>query len=99
MVLFSIVSNEVTIIPIDELKKGDIVLVYAGESIPQDGIIIKGNTSIDESMITGESLPLNKGIDDEVIGGTINLNGQIEVKITKNKDSCFMGEPYLFLEV
>lgn len=79
-----IIDGEVKIIPIDEIKKNDIVVVYAGESIPQDGIIIKGSTSVDESMITGESLPLNKTIDDEVIGGTINLNGQIEVKVTKN---------------
>ena len=73
-----------SIVKIDDLKKNDIVVVHAGESIPQDGVIIKGEASIDESMITGESLPQNRSVDDEVIGGTIDLNGQIEVKVTKN---------------
>ena len=77
-------DGEVVIIPIDELKKDDIVLVKPGESIPQDGVIIKGSSSLDESMITGESIPQNKSINDEVIGGTVNINGEIEVRITKN---------------
>ena len=77
-------DDEVIIIPIDELKKNDVVLVKPGESIPQDGVIIKGSSNLDESMITGESLPQSKTIDDEVIGGTVNINGQIEVRITKN---------------
>ena len=78
-----LLGNEVKIIPIDNLKKNDIVRVYPGESIPQDGVIVNGKTSINESMITGESLPLEKDIDDEVIGGTININGTIDVKVTK----------------
>ena len=77
-------DGEAVIIPIDELKKDDIVLVKPGESIPQDGVIIKGSSSLDESMITGESIPQNKSINDEVIGGTVNINGEIEVRITKN---------------
>lgn len=75
-------DNEVTIIPIDDLKVDDVVLVKPGESIPQDGIIIQGTSSIDESMITGESLPLTKTVDDKVIGGTVNITGEIKVKIT-----------------
>lgn len=78
-----IVDNDIKIIPIDDLKINDIVLVKPGESIPQDGIIISGSSSIDESMITGESIPQTKNIDDEVIGGTVNINGEIKVKITK----------------
>ncbi len=77
-------DNEVLIIPIDDLKKNDIVLVKPGESIPQDGVVIKGTTMIDESMITGESMPVSKTIDSKVIGGTVNMNGQIEVKVTSN---------------
>ena len=76
-------DNEVKVIPIDNLKKNDVVRVYPGESIPQDGIIVSGITTINESMITGESLPIKKEIDDEVIGGTINETGTIDVKITK----------------
>ncbi len=79
-----IANDEVRIIPIDQLKKGDLVLVKPGESIPQDGEIIKGITNLDESMITGESLPVLKKIGDQVIGGTINTSSTIEVKITKN---------------
>lgn len=81
-----IANDEVKIIPIDELKKGDLVLVKPGESIPQDGEIIKGITNLDESMITGESLPVLKKIGDQVIGGTINTSSTIEVKITKNSN-------------
>lgn len=77
-------DDEVVIIPIDELKKNDIVLVRPGESIPQDGIVIAGSSQVDESMITGESLPSEKNIDDQVIGGTVNLNGEIRVQINKN---------------
>ncbi|MBQ1508259.1 MAG: copper-translocating P-type ATPase, partial [Erysipelotrichaceae bacterium] len=73
-----------SIIKIDDLKKNDVVLVKAGESIPQDGVILKGEASVDESMITGESLPQHKTEGMEVIGGTIDLDGRIEVKITRN---------------
>ncbi len=77
-------DDEVVIIPIDDLKKGDIVLVRPGESIPQDGVILSGFSSIDESMITGESLPASKTVDDEVIGGTVNISGEIRVRVSKN---------------
>lgn len=79
-----LVENEIKIIPIDDLKINDIVVVKPGESIPQDGIVINGNSSIDESMISGESLPQNKQEGDEVIAGTVNINGQLTVKINKN---------------
>ncbi len=79
-----LIDGEERIVPIDDLKKNDIVLVKPGESVPQDGIILKGTASIDESMITGESIPQTKKENDEVIGGTIDLNGRIEVKVTKN---------------
>jgi len=77
-------DDETVIIPIDELKKNDIVLVRPGESIPQDGIVVGGSSQVDESMITGESLPLDKNINDQVIGGTVNLNGEIRVQINRN---------------
>ena len=76
-------DNNVSIIPIDDIKVNDIVEVKPGESIPQDGVVVLGNTTIDESMITGESLPQNKTIGDDVIGGTVNINGTIRAKITK----------------
>ena len=77
-------DDDIVIIPIDELKKNDIVLVKPGESIPQDGVIIAGSSQVDESMITGESLPAVKNVNDQVIGGTVNINGEIRVQINKN---------------
>ncbi|MDL2310590.1 heavy metal translocating P-type ATPase [Peptostreptococcaceae bacterium OttesenSCG-928-C18] len=70
-------------VPIEEVKQGDIVLVKPGEKIPVDGTIVFGSTNIDESMITGESIPIEKSIDDEVIGATINKNGFIKFEAKK----------------
>lgn len=70
-------------IAIEEVLVGDIVIVRPGEKIPVDGIIVQGNSSIDESMITGESIPAEKNIGDKVIGATINKNGTLEFKTTK----------------
>ena len=69
--------------PKREVKKGEIVAVKPGEAIPADGIIIEGRTTIDESMITGESIPVDKKIGDEVIGATINKTGYFKFKATK----------------
>lgn len=81
-----LVDNETKTIPISELRKNDIVRIFPGESIPQDGIIVNGTSTIDESMITGESLSIEKYVNDEVIGGTINTTGNIDVKITKSSN-------------
>lgn len=86
-----LVNNEIKVIPIDELRKNDVVRVLPGESIPQDGIVINGSTSIDESMITGESLPVNKNVNDEVIGGTVNQTGVIDIKITKTNNTSILS--------
>lgn len=70
-------------ISIDEVVAGDVILVRPGEKVPVDGVIIKGSSAVDESMITGESLPVEKNIEDTVIGGTINKTGSYEFKATK----------------
>jgi Cu+-exporting ATPase len=70
-------------IPIEEVMVGDILLIKPGEKIPVDGKIIEGFSAIDESMLTGESVPVDKGTGDEVIGATINKNGFIRVEATK----------------
>jgi len=70
-------------IPIDDLKKGDIILVKPGEKIPVDGIIIEGHSTIDESLVTGESIPTEKKKGDLVIGSTINKVGSFKFKATK----------------
>lgn len=70
-------------IPIEQLVIGDVIVVKPGEKVPVDGIIVEGNSSLDESMITGESIPVDKTIDDEVIGATINKFGSFKFKATK----------------
>lgn len=70
-------------IPLEEVRIGDIVLVKPGEKIPVDGEVLKGNSAVDESMLTGESLPIDKAQGDLVYGSTINKNGIIEMKALK----------------
>lgn len=69
-------------VPIEELKEGEVVIVKPGEKIPVDGKVIEGHSIVDESMITGESLPVEKKKGDKVVGATINGNGLLRVKIT-----------------
>lgn len=71
------------IIPVADVEVGDIVLVRPGERIPVDGEIIDGYTAVDESMLTGESIPVDKGVGDIVVGGSINKTGTIKFKATK----------------
>ena len=87
-----LIDNDIRIIPIDDLKVGDIVLIKPGESIPQDGVVVQGQSTIDESMITGESLPQEKNVDDDVIGGTVNIDGQLTVKITKRNTQTTLSK-------
>ncbi|MFC7020285.1 MULTISPECIES: heavy metal translocating P-type ATPase [Haloarcula] len=68
-------------IPVNELAKGDLVLVRPGASVPADGIVEEGDSDVNESMITGESKPVSKEPDDEVIGGTINGDGSLRVRV------------------
>jgi len=75
-------GNEVEL-PVENVQKNDNVIVRSGEKIPVDGIIIEGHASIDEKMITGESIPVEKDIGSEVIGATINREGLIKIKATK----------------
>lgn len=76
-------------IQIDEVEVGDIVVVKPGEKMPVDGVIVEGTTSVDESMLTGESIPVEKNIGDRVIGASINKNGSIKFKATKvGKDTA-----------
>ncbi|USK61868.1 heavy metal translocating P-type ATPase [Peribacillus asahii] len=70
-------------IPLEEVIVGDTLLVKPGEKVPVDGEVIEGNSAVDESMLTGESIPVDKTIGDAVIGSTINKNGFLKVKATK----------------
>ncbi len=75
-------NNEI-LIPIEEVSVGDIVIVKPGEKFPVDGNIIKGSTTVDESMLTGESIPIEKNIGDKVIGASINKNGLVHFEVSK----------------
>jgi len=79
-------------VSIDEIKTGDTVLVKPGGKIPADGIVLSGNSVVDESMITGESIPVEKSVGAKVIGGTINKNGYIEFEITAVGDNSLLGQ-------
>lgn len=77
------------LIPVEEVVVGDHLIVKPGEKIPVDGIVIKGSTSVDESMLTGESIPIEKNPGAKLIGATINKNGSIEMEATKvGKDTA-----------
>ena len=84
-------GKELTI-PIEEVKVFDIVIVKPGEKLPVDGEIIEGNTSIDESMLTGESIPVEKSIGSKVIGASINKTGFIKYKATKVGDDTALAQ-------
>ncbi len=75
-------GEEVTV-PINQLQRGDLIRVRPGEKIPVDGIIVEGKTHIDEKVITGESMPVGKGVGEEVIGATVNQEGLITFRATK----------------
>lgn len=82
-------NGEEMMIPVEEVSVGDRLVVKPGEKIPVDGIVAKGRTSVDESMLTGESIPIEKEMGAIVIGSTINKNGSIEMEATKvGKDTA-----------
>ncbi len=76
-------DGEITV-KAEDIKEGDLVRVFPGESFPADGVIIVGNTSVDQSIMTGESLPVDKVVGEEVFTGTINQLGSVDVKVTKS---------------
>ncbi|TET90899.1 MAG: copper-translocating P-type ATPase [Methanomassiliicoccales archaeon] len=76
-------------VPVEDVTVGDIVIVRPGEKIPVDGIVTEGHSSVDESMISGESIPVEKGEGDECIGATLNKNGLLKIRATKvGKDTA-----------
>ena len=77
---------------VSELKVNDLVLIRPGSSVPIDGVITEGNSSVNEAAITGESMPTSKSIGDEVVAGTINQDGSLTVRITKlGEDTALAG--------
>ena len=88
-----VLKNEKEIeVEVKDIKKEDIIIIKPGYSIPVDGIIIEGESSIDESTITGESIPTQKSINDKVISGTINKNGYFKMKATEVGDDTTLAQ-------
>jgi Cu2+-exporting ATPase len=85
-------DDEIVEISTKALQVGNIILVKPGESIPTDGVIIEGQSSVNEAMITGESVPVPKDVDDNVIGGTINGQGSLRVEVTKIGDDTTLSQ-------
>ena len=79
-------------LPIDEVHTGDIILVKPGEKIPIDGVVIEGYSSVDEKLLTGESIPVEKNVGSEVIGATINKMGLLTIKATKVGDETALSQ-------
>jgi Cu+-exporting ATPase len=82
-------NGEETTIPSEDVEVGDLLIIKPGDKIPVDGLVYEGHSSVDESMITGESIPVSKDAGDQVIGATINKNGLLRIKATKvGKDTA-----------
>lgn len=91
-------DNKELEVSIEDVKVGDIVIVRPGEKIPVDGEIVEGETYIDESMITGESLPVKKGIADSVTGGTVNRNNTFKFRATKVGEGTLLAQIIKIME-
>lgn len=85
-------NNEIIEVNIEELEEGDTILIKPGEKVPVDGIIIEGNSTINEAMLTGESIPVEKTTGDKVIGASINQNGSLKVEITATGDHTILSQ-------
>ncbi|MBP2005135.1 heavy metal translocating P-type ATPase [Halobacillus andaensis] len=85
-------NGETEDVPVSELDAGDRVLVKPGEKIPVDGVIQDGKSAIDESMLTGESMPVEKNVDDEVIGGAVNQEGSLTIEVKKTGDDTYLSQ-------
>lgn len=85
-------------VPIDSVRVGDVMVVRPGQKIPTDGKIVKGTSDIDESMATGESLPVPKGTGDEVIGATVNVHGLLHVQASRVGEETFLSQVIRLVE-
>ncbi len=91
-------NNEEIEVLIDDLVIGDIVIVKPGSKIPIDGEVVEGLTSVDESMLTGESMPVEKKVSDKVTGGSLNINGFIKFKVTKIGEDTALAQIIKLIE-
>ena len=85
-------NGKIQTVPVAEVRVGDLLLIKPGERIPVDGVMMKGITSVDESSMTGEPIPREKGIGDEIYAGTLNQNGVVEAQTTKIGEDSTLGK-------
>lgn len=85
-------SGTVEDIPVGEVQAGDLILIRPGEQIPNDGEVIEGNTRVNESFLTGESKPVSKSVGDEVVAGSVNTEGSVQVEVTRTGDKTAISQ-------
>lgn len=93
-----LVDGKVNEIPVSDLNKGDFVLVKPGEKVPVDGVVTEGESYVDESMLTGESTPVKKEKDSKVIGGAVNSNGSLTLKVTSTGKDSYLNKVVKLVE-
>src|SRR3954469_19025942 len=86
-----VTGDRVEDVPVDQLREGDILLIRPGSRVPADGIVRDGTSSIDESMLTGESRPVEKKLDDKVVAATVNMSGSLRVEVTATGDKTALA--------
>jgi len=79
-------------LPIEDVQVGNLVRIRPGESIPVDGLVVEGNSAVDQSLVTGESIPIERAVGDEVIGGSVNQNGTLLVRVSKIGEESFLQQ-------
>jgi cation transport ATPase/YHS domain-containing protein len=85
-------DNEIIDIPVSQLKKGDVVLVRPGEKIPSDGMVIEGESYVNEALLTGESKPIGKKVGDKVVGGSVNGDGILKMRIERTGEETYLAQ-------
>ena len=93
-----LVDGEEKEVPVQEVRVGDVMIVRPGEKIPTDGVVVEGESAVDESMATGESMPVQKGPGDEVIGATVNQEGLLKVRATRVGKDTFLSQVIKMVE-
>ncbi len=93
-----LVDGEEREVPIEAVQVGNIMVIRPGEKVPTDGLIVEGESALDESMVTGESMPVNKGPGDEVIGATVNQDGLLKVRATRIGRDTFLAQVIKLVE-
>lgn len=87
-----------TVVKVEEVSKGEFVRIRPGEKIPVDGKVIEGSSTVDQSLVTGESIPVEKKIGEEVIGGSVNLTGALKVEVTRIGEESFLQQVAHYIE-